>query len=68
MEETIIDTVSASCLEQGDLIRFGDPETLQEVLRFEDDGELITLFLEDDGEVQVHPDLYVNIYGYTSED
>lgn len=70
MDMEIIDTVPASTLEVGDTVRFdgedfnrGDLEEISKVSENEE-GELI-LFLEDSGETPIHPDLMVNIYGYT---
>lgn len=41
---------------------------LEEILSVEDGDEFI-VFLEDSGETPLHPDLMVNLYGYTdSED
>jgi hypothetical protein len=77
MDMTVIDTVPASTLAEGDVIRYDDDKnecnartgSLQEVIKFEDDGFVVYLFLEDSGEVEVHPDLLVNLYGYPdSED
>ena len=60
----IIDTVRADTLAAGDTI--GYEGSLEEILSVEDGEELI-LFLEDSGEISIHPDLMVNIYGYTEE-
>ena len=66
----IIDTVGADTLEEGDTIRYDGDDfnrgSLEEILRVyeNEEGELI-LFLEDSGDVPIHPDLMVNLYGYT---
>jgi len=64
MDMEIIDTVRADTLAAGDTI--GYEGSLEEILSVEDGEELI-LFLEDSGEISIHPDLMVNIYGYTEE-
>lgn len=68
----IIDQVAASSLDKGDTVRYDGVEfnfgDLVEVLSFEDDGIEIILTLEDYDEVRVHPDLYVALYGYTTEE
>lgn len=62
MDMTIIDTVNATELAAGDTIMYEG--SLEEVLRMEDDGEVITVFLEDSGEVEIHPDLRFDLYAY----
>lgn len=63
MDMEIIDTVRADTLAEGDTIMHDG--SLEEILSVQDDGDELTLFLEDSGETPIHPDLMVNIYGYT---
>lgn len=62
MDMEITDTVRADTLAAGDTIMHEG--SLEEILSVDDGDELI-LFLEDSGETPIHPDLMVNIYGYT---
>lgn len=66
MDMTVIDTVRADTLTTGDVIKYDG--SLQEIITFDDDGTVVTVFLEDSGETEFHPDLYVDIYGYTTEE
>jgi hypothetical protein len=73
MDMTIIDTVPANTLAEGDTVRYnGDLEdfntgSLEEIIKVHDDGFDVTLVLEDSGETPVHPDLMVDLYGYTDD-
>lgn len=68
MDEEIIDRVGAEYLEVGDTVRFDGEDfnvgDLQEIRRIEDNGVEILLFMDDYDEVGIHPDLYVDLYGY----
>lgn len=65
----IIDQVAASSLEKGDTVRYDGEDfnhgELVEILNVEDTGDELFLTLEDFDEVGIHPDLYVDLYGYT---
>lgn len=65
MDEIIIDTVAAECVEVGDLIQDPNLGTIREVSGFSDEGEEVHILLEDDDEPHVfQPYDYINLYGY----